>query len=131
MRVAILILCVASCVTTVSQTTEFSLMDYLAPQYVASTNAPSMIVIPGRHEPGERSIVAGRPLNDTKPVAEVSLNVFHTDINARYAPTSTTAPASTTRGCTARRARTRGAGTNTRPLVQAVMTMALLTCITS
>lgn len=68
-----------------AQTTGFTLKEYLAPQYVAPDDAPSKVVIAGRDEPGERLIVTGRTLDGKKPVAGVSLYVFHTDAEGRYA----------------------------------------------
>jgi len=77
---------VASCVAVLAQTTGFTLNEYLAPQYVAPANAASRVVIAGKDEPGERLIVTGRTLDGTKPVPGVSLYVFHTDLQGRYAP---------------------------------------------
>ena len=68
-----------------AQTTGFTLEEFLAPQYLAPEGAPSKIVIAGRDEPGERLIVTGRTLDGKKPVAGVSLYVFHTDAEGRYA----------------------------------------------
>jgi protocatechuate 3,4-dioxygenase beta subunit len=58
---------------------------YLAPQYEAPADAPARVVVAGREEPGERLIVTGRVLDGTTPVAGVSIYVFHTDVDGRYA----------------------------------------------
>lgn len=58
---------------------------YLAPQYVAPPAAPSSIVVAGKDEPGERLVVTGRALDGTTPVAGVSVYVFQTDAEGRYA----------------------------------------------
>ena len=68
-----------------AQTTGFTLKEFLAPQYLAPDDAPSRVVIAGRDERGERLIVTGRTLDGKKPVAGVSLYVFHTDAEGRYA----------------------------------------------
>src|SRR5688572_29177173 len=59
--------------------------EYLAQQYTAPPSAPSSVVIAGKDEPGERLVVTGRALEGTKPVAGVSIYVFHTDIEGLYA----------------------------------------------
>jgi protocatechuate 3,4-dioxygenase beta subunit len=69
-----------------SQAQALIVPEYLAPQYTAPSNAPSTVVIAGKDEPGERLVVTGRTLVGKKPVAGVSLYVFHTDINGLYAP---------------------------------------------
>jgi protocatechuate 3,4-dioxygenase beta subunit len=51
---------------------------------VAPRNAPSSIVVAGRKEPGERLIVTGQVTDGTKPLAGVSIYVFHTDANGLY-----------------------------------------------
>src|SRR6185436_16888207 len=76
----------ALCAPILAQTTGFTLAEYLAPQYTAPDDAPSKVVIAGRDEPGERLIVTGRTLDGDKPVAGVSLYVFHTDAKGLYAP---------------------------------------------
>lgn len=87
MRDAILLVLVAGpCLPILAQTTGFTLREYLAPQYTAPKDAPSTIVIAGSEEPGERLIVTGRTLDAAKPVSGVSLYVFHTDTQGRYAP---------------------------------------------
>jgi predicted esterase len=58
---------------------------YLAPQYEAAANAPSRVVVAGADEPGERLVVSGRALDGTKPVTGVSIYVFQTDVEGRYA----------------------------------------------
>jgi protocatechuate 3,4-dioxygenase beta subunit len=60
--------------------------DYLAPKYLAPSDASSSIVIAGPDEPGERLVVTGRVIDGTKPVASASIFVFHTDVKGRYAP---------------------------------------------
>jgi protocatechuate 3,4-dioxygenase beta subunit len=77
---------IALCVPLLAQTTGFTIAEFLAPQYTAPENAPSGVVIAGRDEPGERLVVTGRTLDGKKPVAGVSLYVFHTDAKGRYAP---------------------------------------------
>ncbi len=57
---------------------------YLAPQFEASVNAPSHVVVAGADEPGERLVVSGRVLDGSEPVAGVSIYVFQTDIDGRY-----------------------------------------------
>jgi protocatechuate 3,4-dioxygenase beta subunit len=74
------------CVPVSSQGQELIVPEYLAPQYTAPPDAPSTVVIAGKDEPGQRLVVTGRTLVGKKPAAGVSLYVFHTDINGRYAP---------------------------------------------
>src|ERR1700694_5312291 len=57
---------------------------YLSPKYVAPQNAPSSTVVAGKEEPGERLIVAGQVTDGTKPLAGVSIYVFHTDARGQY-----------------------------------------------
>jgi hypothetical protein len=59
---------------------------YLSPQYTAPANAPSSVLVAGRDERGDRLVVTGRTLDGARPVANVSIYVFHTDANGRYAP---------------------------------------------
>ena len=59
--------------------------EYLAAKYVAPPNAPSSIVVAGPDEPGERFVVTGRVLDGTKPLPGISIYVFHTDSDGRYA----------------------------------------------
>jgi protocatechuate 3,4-dioxygenase beta subunit len=59
--------------------------EYLAPQYTAPDNALSSVLIAGKDEPGDRLVVTGRTLDGKKPIAGVSLYVFHTDAKGRYA----------------------------------------------
>ena len=68
-----------------SQAPELITPEYLAEQYTAAPNAPSSVVIAGKDEPGERLVVTGRTVDGTKPVAGVSIYVFHTDIEGLYA----------------------------------------------
>src|SRR5258706_7619265 len=69
---------------SLAQTTGFTLVQYNAPQYTASEDAPSSVVIAGKDEPGERLVVTGQTLDGKKPVGGVSLYVFHTDAKGRY-----------------------------------------------
>jgi protocatechuate 3,4-dioxygenase beta subunit len=73
------------CLSVLAQTTGFIVAEYLAPQYTAPDDAPSSVVVAGKDEPGERLVVTGRTLDGTKPIAGVSLYVFHTDAKGRYA----------------------------------------------
>jgi protocatechuate 3,4-dioxygenase beta subunit len=57
---------------------------YLSPRYLAPKNAPSSIVVAGKQEPGERLIVTGQVTDGTKPLAGVSIYVFHTDAHGLY-----------------------------------------------
>lgn len=84
MRVAVAVLLVASCAPVLAQTIGFTVAEYLAPRFTAPEDAPSAIVIAGKDEPGARLTVTGRTLDGTKPVAGVSLYVFHTDAKGRY-----------------------------------------------
>jgi len=84
MRAAVAVLVVALCVPLQAQTTGFTLQQYLAPQFTAPEGAPARILIAGKDEPGKRLIVTGRTLDGDKPVAGVSLYVFHTDAKGRY-----------------------------------------------
>jgi protocatechuate 3,4-dioxygenase beta subunit len=80
--------CVALCVPTLAQTTGFTIAEFLAPQYTAPKDASSSIVIAGKDEPGARMVVTGRTLIGDKPVAGVSLYVFHTDAKGKYSNTT-------------------------------------------
>ena len=68
-----------------AQAPELIVPEYLAAKYTAAADAPSMVTVAGQDEPGERLIVTGRTLDGGKPIAGVSLYVFHTDIRGRYA----------------------------------------------
>ena len=57
---------------------------YLAPKYVAPPDAPSSIVIAGLKERGDRLVVTGRALDKGRPVAGVSIYVFHADADGLY-----------------------------------------------
>ena len=59
--------------------------EYVKEKYVAPDNAPSSIVVAGTEEPGERFVVTGRVLDGNKPLAGISIYVFHTDADGRYA----------------------------------------------
>jgi protocatechuate 3,4-dioxygenase beta subunit len=87
MRIAVVALLSVSCVSALAgQATPFTHAAYLAPQYLAPEDAPSVIVVAGKDEPGERLVVTGRTLDGNRAVAGVSLYVFHTDATGRYAP---------------------------------------------
>lgn len=68
-----------------AQAPDLIVPEYLAAQYTAAANAPSEVTVAGQDEPGVRLVVTGRTLEGRKPVAGVSLYVFHTDIDGRYA----------------------------------------------
>lgn len=57
---------------------------YLSPRYVAPLDAPSSIVVAGKEEPGERMVVTGQATAGGKPVAGVSVYVFHADAAGFY-----------------------------------------------
>ncbi len=76
---------VAFGVSMSAQAPELIVPEYLAAKYTAAADAPSMVTVAGQDEPGERLIVTGRTLDGGKPIAGVSLYVFHTDIRGRYA----------------------------------------------
>jgi protocatechuate 3,4-dioxygenase beta subunit len=59
--------------------------EYVVSKYVAPLDAPSSIVVAGPGEPGERFVVTGRVLDGNKPLAGISIYVFHTDTNGLYA----------------------------------------------
>lgn len=59
--------------------------EYVTDRYVAPRDAPSRIVVAGREEPGERLVVTGRVLDGNRPLAGISIYVFHTDANGLYA----------------------------------------------
>lgn len=59
--------------------------EYVTDKYVASRDAPSRIVIAARDEPGERFVVTGQVLEGDTPLAGISIYVFHTDADGRYA----------------------------------------------
>jgi protocatechuate 3,4-dioxygenase beta subunit len=89
MRGAIMLLLVVLCAPMLAQTTGFTLVQYTAPRYTAPKDAPSSVVIAGKDEPGERLVVTGRALEGTKPVAGVSLHVFHADAKGLCATDTT------------------------------------------
>jgi protocatechuate 3,4-dioxygenase beta subunit len=68
-----------------AQAPELIVPEYLAAKYTAAADAPSMVTVAGQDEPGERLIVTGRALDGGRPIAGVSLYVFHTDVRGRYA----------------------------------------------
>jgi protocatechuate 3,4-dioxygenase, beta subunit len=59
--------------------------EYVTDKYVAPRDAPSSIVVAGPGEPGERFVVTGRVLDGNKPLAGISIYVFHTDAKGLYA----------------------------------------------
>lgn len=85
LRVALLLLFVAFGRTAAFQESELIPAPYLSPQYVAPPVAPSSIIVAGRDEPGDRLVVTGRTLDGTSAVPGVSIYVFHTDVEGRYA----------------------------------------------
>ena len=84
MRVAALLTFVALASAAASQAPDLIPAPYLSPKYVAPQNAPSSIVVAGKKEPGERLIVTGQVTDGTKPLAGVSIYVFHTDADGLY-----------------------------------------------
>jgi protocatechuate 3,4-dioxygenase beta subunit len=59
--------------------------EYVTERYVAPPDAPSSIVVAGTEEPGERFVVTGRVLDGNRPLAGISIYVFHTDADGLYA----------------------------------------------
>ena len=59
--------------------------EYVTEKYVAPRDAPSRIVVAGPEERGERFVVTGRVLDGGKPLAGISIYVFHADADGRYA----------------------------------------------
>jgi protocatechuate 3,4-dioxygenase beta subunit len=59
--------------------------EYVKEKYIAPRDAPSTIVVAGLEEPGERFVVTGKVLDGKKPLAGISIYVFHTDANGLYA----------------------------------------------
>ena len=86
-RVALLLIAatIAFGVSMPAQAPELIVPEYLAAQYTAAVDAPSIVTVAGQDEPGERLIVTGRTLDGRTPVTGVSIYVFHTDIRGRYA----------------------------------------------
>lgn len=76
---------IAAGVSMPAQAPELITPEYLAAQYTAAADAPSVATVAGPDEPGERLVVTGRTLDAGRPVAGVSLYVFHTDLHGRYA----------------------------------------------
>ncbi|MEQ1872010.1 MAG: hypothetical protein ABL961_18495, partial [Vicinamibacterales bacterium] len=68
-----------------AQRPEFIHPEFLESQFAVPEGAPSRVVVAGKGEPGERLAVTGRTLDGTRPIAGVSLFVFHTDTNGVYA----------------------------------------------
>ena len=68
----------------VAQTNRYIGAEYLAPEFTAPENSPSSITVAGTSEPGARIVVTGRTLLANKPVAGVSIYVFHTDSKGFY-----------------------------------------------
>ncbi|MDQ2654826.1 MAG: hypothetical protein M3Z20_17465 [Chloroflexota bacterium] len=59
--------------------------EYVTEKYVAPHDAPSSIVVARTEEPGERFVVTGRVLDGNRPLAGISIYVFHTDADGLYA----------------------------------------------
>jgi protocatechuate 3,4-dioxygenase beta subunit len=72
-------------VTLASAAADLIPSEYVTKKYVAPDNAPSSIVVAGPEEPGERFVVTGRVLDGKKPLAGISIYVFHTDAMGLYA----------------------------------------------
>ena len=68
-----------------SQEPELIPAAYLAARYAAPPDAPSSIIVAGTDEAGERLVVTGRAMDGAIPVVGVSVYVFHTDAQGRYA----------------------------------------------
>lgn len=81
----LVVLVLALGVSIPAQAPDLIVPEYLTAQYTSAANAPSFVTVAGHDEPGERLIVTGRTLDGRKPVAGVSLYLFHTDIHGRYA----------------------------------------------
>jgi hydroxyquinol 1,2-dioxygenase len=85
MRVGVLLLAVTLVATASPQEPELIPAPYLSPQYAAPPGAPASIVVAGQDEPGDRLVVTGQTSEGTQSVADVSIYVFHTDVEGRYA----------------------------------------------
>jgi protocatechuate 3,4-dioxygenase beta subunit len=72
-------------VTSGSAAADLIPAEYVTKKYVAPDDAPSSIVVAGPEEPGERFVVTGRVLDGNRPLARISIYVFHTDADGRYA----------------------------------------------
>lgn len=72
-------------VTSGSAAAELIPSEYVTEKYVAPHDALSRIVVAGPEEPGERFVVTGRVLDGTRPLAGISIYVFHTDADGVYA----------------------------------------------
>jgi protocatechuate 3,4-dioxygenase beta subunit len=59
--------------------------EYVAEKYVAPRNARFSIVVAAPGEPGDRFVVTGRVLDGNKPLAGITIYVFHTDAKGLYA----------------------------------------------
>jgi protocatechuate 3,4-dioxygenase beta subunit len=84
MRVALLFTVAVLASVAASQAQEWIPPVYLSPKYVAPRDAPSSIVVAGKEEAGERMIVTGQATAGGKPVAGVSIYVFHADADGLY-----------------------------------------------
>lgn len=84
MRVAALLTFVVLASAAPPQAPDSRPSPYGSPKYVAPQNAPSSIVVVGSKEPGERLIVTGQVTDGTKPLAGISIYVFHTDADGLY-----------------------------------------------
>ena len=94
MRVAALFTLVMLASVAASQAQDFVPPAYLSPKYVAPRDAPSNIVVAGKEEPGERLIVTGQVTSGGKPVAGVSIYVFHADAKGLYTKDARNVPGS-------------------------------------
>jgi protocatechuate 3,4-dioxygenase, beta subunit len=72
-------------VTSGSAAADLIPSEYVTKKYVAPDDAPSSIVVAGPEEPGQRFVVTGRVLDGNRPLAGISIYVFHTDADGRYA----------------------------------------------
>lgn len=86
MRVSTLFLAIFLSVVVTAQDTSLIPSVYLAPQYLASEDAPSAVQIAGANEPGERLVVTGQVVDGARPIAGASVYIFQTDANGEYAP---------------------------------------------
>jgi protocatechuate 3,4-dioxygenase beta subunit len=86
LRVLVALAAGIACTPLLAQRLEFIHPEFLQPPFVVPENAPAKLVIASADEPGARLVVTGRTLDGNTPVAGVSLFVFHTDANGRYAP---------------------------------------------
>ena len=105
MRVTALFIFVVLTAVAAPRAQDFIPPAYLSPKYVAPQRSRRVLSVAGKDEPGERMIVTGQATAGGKPVAGVSVYVFHADAAGLYSRDG--AIATRTRGCTARCASTR------------------------